>query len=298
MQCPGLMGDRLRGTVEGRRPPLARPAKCSGGRLQETIALVDTPGSMLPSQIPLGGMQAHFEGILYAADPIKEGGAGADIINMSLGATFARSSDAGTTQLVAALDQATTYAHGRGALIVASAGNGDRAGHGINHDNGNYVTVPAQSDHVVGVSALGPVGFALGETNFDRLASYSTFGNAIVDLSGPGGDSELPGTATCTLAINPAPPLTDRHDPATLLGLRHGCKQLQGTTTRNVCFAAGTSMSAPAVSGVAALVVGQNGRMNPDALLTTVANSADDLGTDGTDPVYGRGRVNALRAVQ
>ena len=255
-----------------------------------------------------GSFGQVIEGILYAADPIREGGAGADIINMSLGATFSLSADAGTLALIAALDQATTYAHSRGALVIASAGNGDRQGHGIDHDNGNFITIPAQSAGVVAVSALGPVGFALNppistSDDFDRLASYSNFGNSIVDLSGPGGDFALlspsPDNPNCTLAINPAAA------PSTSTTVTQPCwvfdmvvSSCRGTTTRNVCWVAGTSMSAPAVSGVAALVVGKRGRMNPDALLTIVANSADDLGASGPDPVYGRGRVNALRAVQ
>jgi subtilisin family serine protease len=246
-----------------------------------------------------GSFGQVIDGIVYAATPIKEGGAGADIINMSLGATFARSSGPQTTALLDALDQATTYAHDRGTLVVASAGNGDKQGRGIDHDLANYVTIPAQSAHVLGVSALGPVGFALGATNFDRLASYSNFGTSIVDFSGPGGDFVLPGTDNCTLAINSAPPLS----PSTTI--TNPCwafdmvvSSCRGTTTRNVCFAAGTSMSAPAVSAVAALIVGKRGSMNPDALETALASSADDLGDPGVDAVYGKGRVNALRAVQ
>jgi lantibiotic leader peptide-processing serine protease len=246
-----------------------------------------------------GSFGQVIDGIVYAATPIKEGGAGADIINMSLGATFPLSSGPQTTALLDALDQATTYAHDRGTLVVASAGNGDRQGRGIDHDQANYVTIPAQSAHVLGVSALGPVGFALGATNFDRLASYSNFGTSIVDFSGPGGDFVLPGTDNCTLAINPAPPLS----PSTTI--TNPCwafdmvvSSCRGTTTRNVCFAAGTSMSAPAVSAVAALIVGKRGSMDPDALETALASSADDLGDPGVDAVYGKGRVNALRAVQ
>ena len=71
-----------------------------------------------------------------------------------------------------------------------------------------------------------------------------------------------------------------------------------GTTTRNVCWASGASMAAPALSGVAALIVGKLGSMNPDELANRLASSAADLGATGTDPIYGRGRVNALRAVQ
>jgi subtilisin family serine protease len=244
-----------------------------------------------------------IDGIVYAADRIKDGGAGADIINMSLGATFSLSSNAQTTALIDALNQATTYAHDQGVLVIASAGNGDNQGHGINHDNGNYITIPAQSDHVLGVSALTPVGYALGSTNFDLLASYSNFGLSIVDFSGPGGDTQLQspnGTdANCTLAINPAPPLSPTSSitqPCWVFDMV--VSSCRGTTTRNVCFASGTSMSAPAVSGVAALIVGKFGSMSPDQLTTRLASSADDLGETGVDAIYGKGRVNAFRAVQ
>lgn len=252
-----------------------------------------------------GSFGQIIDGIVYAADPIREGGAGANIINMSLGATFSLSADANTLALIDALNQATTYAHDRGVLIVASTGNGDNQGHGIDHDGGNYITIPAQSDHVLGVSALAPTGFALGSTDYDILASYSNFGLSIVDFSGPGGDSRLlspnpndPGQS-CTLAINPAPPLSPSSSitqPCWVFDLV--VSACRGDTNRNVCFAAGTSMSAPAVSAVAALIVGKYGSMTPDALTNRLASSADDLGDPGVDAVYGRGRVNAFRAVQ
>ena len=249
-----------------------------------------------------GSFGQVIEGIIYAADRIRDGGAGADIINLSLGSTFSRSSDARTLALIAALDQATTYAHDQGALLVASAGNGDNAGHGINHDLGNYITIPAQSAHVLAVSALAPEGFAKGATDYDDLASYSNFGTSLVDFAGPGGDSRLlspnGNDPVCTLAINPAPPLSPSGtitQPCWVFDMV--VSSCRGTTTRNVCFAAGTSMSAPAVSGVAALIVGKYGSMSPDALEGRLAASSDDLGATGVDAVYGRGRVNALRAV-
>ena len=250
-----------------------------------------------------GSFGQVIDGIIYAADRIKDGGAGADIINMSLGATFSRSSNAGTLALIDALDQATTYAHEQGALVIASAGNGDSQGHGIDHDNGNYITIPAQSAHVLAVSALAPEGYALGATDFDDLASYSNFGTSIVDFAGPGGDSRLlspsPDNANCTLAINPAAPLSPSGtitQPCWVFDMV--VSSCRGTTTRNVCFAAGTSMSAPSVSGVAALIVGKYGSMSPDALEGRLAASSDDLGATGVDATYGRGRVNAARAVQ
>jgi len=57
-------------------------------------------------------------------------------------------------------------------------------------------------------------------------------------------------------------------------------------------------MAAPAVSGVAALIIGKFGRIGPAAVEARLRHSADDLGTPGNDDFYGGGRVNALRAVQ
>jgi lantibiotic leader peptide-processing serine protease len=238
-----------------------------------------------------GSFGAIISGIVYAATPTndpEEPGAGAHIINMSLGATFSSAQDQGVQALKALLDQATTFAHDQGVLVVASAGNGDNQGRGIDHDQGNWFTLPAQADHVVGVSALGPVGFALGATNFDRLASYSNFGIRLVDLSGPGGDFVLPGDAECTVGIITAPCFVFDF----VLG--------PGTIGSNTgyFFVAGTSQAAPAVAGVAALVVGTKGPMDADALLDVLVSSADDLGAPGIDPVHGNGRVNAFQAVQ
>ncbi|MEA2446716.1 MAG: lantibiotic leader peptide-processing serine protease, partial [Actinomycetota bacterium] len=57
----------------------------------------------------------------------------------------------------------------------------------------------------------------------------------------------------------------------------------------------GTSMAAPIVSGVAALLAGQ-GLSNAD-IVSCLKTSSDDLGSPGRDPFYGYGRVNAANAV-
>ena len=241
-----------------------------------------------------GSFGAVISGIVYAATQTTAGG-DADIINMSLGAQFPSGRDSKVRALKALLDEATTFAHEQGVLVVASAGNGDRQGRGIDHDLGQWFTLPAQAEHVVGVSALAPLGFALGATNFDRLASYSNFGVRLVDFSGPGGDFVLPGSALCTLPlVNPLGSITR---PCWVFDLVISPASL-GPVNNSYFFAAGTSMSAPAVAGVAALVRGTKGPMTPDALFAHLANTADDLGAPGTDPVHGRGRVNAFRATQ
>jgi subtilisin family serine protease len=238
-----------------------------------------------------GSFGAVISGIVYAATPTgdtEEPGAGAHIINMSLGVTVPSGRDINIRALKAALDQATTFAHEQGVLVVAAAGNGDKHGRGIDHDLGQWFTLPAESDHVVAVSALGPVGFALGATNFDRLASYSNFGASFIDLSGPGGDGVLPGNAVCTVGVITVPCFAFDFvlSPGSL-----------GSNT-GYSFAAGTSQAAPAVAGVAALVIGTKGPMDADDLLAVLVNSADDLGAPGVDPVHGNGWVYAFLAVQ
>ena len=51
-------------------------------------------------------------------------------------------------------------------------------------------------------------------------------------------------------------------------------------------------------AGVAALIIGKNGPLPPAQVEAILRQSADDLGKPGNDDFYGRGFVNAGRAVQ
>jgi subtilisin family serine protease len=245
-----------------------------------------------------GSFESVISGIIYAATPIIEGGAGAHIINMSLGATFPKVEKGFTSDnsdLLNSLSKATSYARGRGVLVVTSAGNGDPVtGIGIDFDHtGSLVTVPAQSVGVITVAALGPERFAYGATNFDDLASYSNYGQSLISLSGPGGDSRYPGNENCTMTILTGPITTACWVFDMVISSARGTVAAGGFS-----WAAGTSMAAPAVSGVAALIVGKYGPMQPAQLEAMLRRSSDDLGKPGNDDAHGAGRVNALRAVQ
>ncbi|GAC1461242.1 MAG: S8 family serine peptidase [Chamaesiphon sp.] len=112
-----------------------------------------------------GGTVADIaEAIRFAADN------GADVINMSLGG-------AGESQI---MEEAINYAHQKGVVLVAAAGNA----------NQNSASYPARYPHVIGVSAV--------DASSEK-APYSNFG-AGVDLSAPGG-SEAGGILQNT--INP-----------------------------------------------------------------------------------------------
>jgi subtilisin family serine protease len=260
-----------------------------------------------------GSFSWVIRGIVYAATPIAQDGGGADIINMSLGAEFPHqqrdtlgkilrdpvtghpiNTAVGNALLARALAKATTYAYQQGVTVIASMGN---SALDLDHTN-DLMALPAMSPHVISVSATGPVGWGLGATNVDRPASYTNFGQSAVDFAGPGGDGVLPGNQVCSrprVPANQGPPVVQL-----CFAFDFVFSTVRGTAaaTGSYNWAAGTSMAAPAVSGVAALIIGKFGRIGPAAVKQRLRQSADDLGKPGNDDFYGSGRVNALRAVQ
>jgi subtilisin family serine protease len=199
-------------------------------------------------------------GIEYAAS-IK-----ADVINMSLGSVFdvarAGKDNQGLGTLLSALARSVNHATATGVLVVSAAGN-----NGVNL-NSSLMSIPAQSGNGMAVSATGPY----CQTDFDRFASYSNYGQSVVNLAAPGGgiDCPLP-TYYYDLVLSDS----------------------KGA----YFFAAGTSMATPHVSGVAALIVGKFGHVGPAAIKSLLQQSADDLYKPGADPFSGNGRVNAQRAL-
>jgi lantibiotic leader peptide-processing serine protease len=239
-----------------------------------------------------GSFGGVIGGILYASDPASFGlgaCAKADIINMSFGAGFPKSAGGGGP-LVAAMNKAVNFAASKGVLVVSAAGNGDANGVGIDLGQaGNLTFVPCESGSGVCVSATGPMGWALGATDFSRPASYSNYGEGTVFVSGPGGDFALPGSALCTVAgVTTACWVFDM--------VMSSCRGASAPPFFSVCWAAGTSMATPAVSGVAALIKGANPGMSLGALKAQLKNSADDEGANGHDEFHGHGWVNAFRA--
>ena len=251
---------------------------------------------VLSSRTGSGSFAGIIQGIVYAADQ------GADVINMSLGVRGGLPVNGpganGVAELVNATKRAVRYARSQNALVVVSAGNDARD---LDHDSGvevcdaggcdrlNLRAFPAQVPGVLSVSATAPVGWAKAPTttSLDNLASYSNYGQSAISFSAPGGDFVYPGEENCTLK-----------------GLARPCWvwDMVFSTTRSPNFYgwnSGTSMAAPHVSGVAALIIGANGgEMSPDAVERVLRQSADDLGKPGNDDAHGAGRVNAARAVQ
>ncbi len=167
------------------------------------------------------------EGLTWAADQ------GAQVINMSLGGT---ASPAPQTML-----DAVNYAYGKGAVMVAAAGNNAR----------NEAFYPADFDHVIAVAAT---------DSANLRAGFSDYGLAI-DLAAPGVSiySTLPGDAYGPLS--------------------------------------GTSMAAPFVAGLAAVLRGLPGNTSPDQIMQELETSALDLGDPGRDDFYGYGLIQADAAI-
>jgi subtilisin family serine protease len=233
-------------------------------------------------------------GIVYAAQN------GADVINMSIGARFNRNGfyldDNDVWQkipavymqnLIVAQQRAVNYAVRMGATVIVSAGN-DYAN---NDGNGSTVNIPADLQNVIAVSATAPhwwyydYYYKITGTIFDYPASYSNFGKSLVTVAAPGGD-EL------------AYPKTNWSWDMILSNGVGPYPGSDGKMYYPFFYAEGTSMAAPHVSGVAALIIGKNGgQMNPVEVTQKIVKTADKIDGNGISAFYGKGRVNAFRAV-
>jgi subtilisin family serine protease len=196
----------------------------------------------------------------------------ADVINMSLGGTVDLNIP-GARDLVKLMQKAILKANLRGTVVVASAGN-DAVD--LDKDPPNEIVLPAQLLGVISVGATAP----FNQLNFDGLASYSNFGGVTgVDLMAPGGDG---------VSGNPNDFVLSTCSQYQLI-LPFACSAL------SYVGVAGTSESAPHVSGAAAVMRAKFPRISFPLLVEACLEiSADKIGPKKT---FGAGRLNVLKAV-
>jgi uncharacterized repeat protein (TIGR01451 family) len=169
-------------------------------------------------------------GIVYATNN------GADIINISAGGRIEDE-----PHEIDFITRSIRYAHGRGVVIVTSAGNDDE----------DVVTyTPANLAETIAVA---------GTDENDRRDTRSNFGDLI--------DVAAPGTDILSTFMHPG----------------------------SVVVMSGTSMSAPFVTGIAALLLSLNPNLTNEQVRNIIRDTTDPITTD--QPI-GTGRVNARRAVE
>ncbi|MFJ7067965.1 S8 family peptidase [Streptomyces sp. NPDC101115] len=181
--------------------------------------------------------------------------------------------------IIEGVRRAQAYAESKGSLQVAAAGNSnyDLANKTTDSESPNDSTpvtrtitnacidIPTELPGVVTVSAQASGG---------AKASYSNFGNGIIDITAPGGDGSTGVYST-------------------LPGGKYGSMS-------------GTSMASPHVAGVAALIASTNPTFTPADIRNALATQATDkacpsdsrcTGTTTKNGFFGEGQVDALKAV-
>jgi serine protease len=213
-----------------------------------------------------GDSVAIAKAIRYAAKH------GADVINLSL--EFDRRVVASEIPEILA---AIRFAHSRGAVIVAAAGN-------TGQKSLRRVAFPARASEVI----------AVGATTRDGCRSeYSSFG-ADLDVVAPGGGVDAEPVTPEEAALCHPETSGDWIYQETFTGSSVRRFGLPGGYE-------GTSMASPHVAAIAALIIATHklgDHPSPSQVQDQIQATARDLGQPGFDSRYGWGLVDAARALR
>jgi lantibiotic leader peptide-processing serine protease len=218
--------------------------------------------------------QEVVDALVYAGDKRI------DVVNMSYFADpflFNCKNVAEQRTIVRAISRAAQYAHERGVVLVAAAGNEEAdldhpeedaispdfpPNTSVTREVGNQcVVLPQELPWVITVSAIGPR---------RKLSFYSNFSNSKVDVTGPGGSSgQAPNPFGRVLnAWSSTAPFTAGGNPTRTV------EDCTGTVCAYYAWIQGTSMASPHVAGVAALIRARHPDMPPLAVGAVLQNTA------------------------
>jgi serine protease len=187
---------------------------------------------------------------------------GANVINLSLGGP----------QPSTTVREALVYAVGKGVFVAISGGNA--------FENGNPKEYPAAyAAEINGVMGVGAVGRSLKRSYYSSTGDY-------IEIVAPGGDDSDGGVNGL---IWQATLLSSDSNVFSVIFPRF---DRYAETPEE-----GTSMAAPHVAGVAALIMSQ-GVTNPAAVEALIKATAKDLGPPGRDNEYGYGLIQPRAALR
>ncbi len=216
------------------------------------------------------------QGIRYAAGLANDSGiippVKANVINLSLGTANPLCE---TQFLDETSREALEDAQNAGVIVIVAAGN--------DAEDDRLCNAPDPNTTVNGVISVSAVNIA------KQRASYSNSGPAI-DVAAPGGNisEDLDGDGTIDGVLS-----TLADDSSDTLGFSYA-------------WSAGTSMAAPHVAGVVALMLAVNPGLTADDINLLLAGEhpdpnagpiTQDLGDTGRDDIFGNGLIDAFQAV-
>ncbi len=223
-----------------------------------------------------GGLTSDIIDAIRWAAGINVSGVGtnpnpADVINMSLGSPVAGPCS-GSYQ--SAIADATA----QGSVVVVAAGN----------SNSSSGFPPANCNNTISVAAGGQDG---------SRAYYSNFGST-VDITSPGGDGCNPFTNAQPTSLSDCEGGVFQDATMVLSTYNAGS---QGPGADSYAWLQGTSMAAPHIAGLAALIRSVDGNLSPSEVQQVIEDTADSFANVGdhqcTTAICGAGYANATAAI-
>lgn len=167
----------------------------------------------------------------------------------------------GTTRSHQPLADAIAALKNKGVTIVVSAGN-------FQQSQPNAPIYPASY----------PGAIAVANTTIDDAINPSSSNGSWVDIAAPGTEIVAPMDAGA-------------------VGVRPTAFAFPQQNPQAYDILSGTSMAAPVVTGLVALMKSKRPDLTPDEVETILKGTAKDLGSAGPDPQFGAGRIDAAAAV-